>query len=79
MQHIDNCQWVFQKFQKKYVWGVSSPFSILRHTVPKNLIIPYGIVILSAAIAGIALYGVNCAVLDFLNDTHMVGFSVLRA
>lgn len=52
---------------------------ILRHTVPHNLIISNGIVILSAAITGIALCGLNCSVLDFLNDSYMVGFSVRRA
>ncbi len=54
-------------------------FLILRHTVPKNLVMSHGIVIFSAAIAGIALHGVNDTVLNFLNDTNMVGFSVLRA
>ena len=49
----------------------------MRHTVPQYLIIPYGIVIFSAAIAGISLHGVDSSVLYFLNDTHMVGFSVL--
>lgn len=40
---------------------------------------PYGILIDSAAIARIAFYGVNDTVLDLLNDTHMIGFSVLCA
>lgn len=34
------------------------------------------ILIDSTAIAGITLHGVNDTVLDFLNDTHMIGFSV---
>lgn len=37
----------------------------------------YGILIDSAAIAGITLNGVDSSVLDFLNNPHMVGFSVL--
>ena len=35
---------------------------------------PYSIVILSAAIARIALYGADRSVFHFLNDTHMIGF-----
>lgn len=34
------------------------------------------ILIDTAAIAGIALYGVNNTVLDFLNNSHMIGFIV---
>ena len=52
---------------------------ILRHTVAQYLIMPYGILIDSAAIAGIALHGVDNAVLNLLHDPHMVGLAVLRA
>lgn len=52
---------------------------ISRHTVPKNFVMPYGILIDSAAIAGIALHGVIDTVLDLLNDSHMIRFSVLCA
>lgn len=51
---------------------------IRRDTIPKDLIIPYGIVILSTAIAGIALYGINNTVLDFLYDADMIGLPILR-
>ena len=37
----------------------------------------HGILILSAAIAGIALDGVDNAVLNTLDDTHMVGQAIL--
>ena len=40
---------------------------------------PHGIFILSAGVAGIALHGVDDAVLDLLNEPHMVGLAVLRA
>ena len=39
----------------------------------------HGILILSAAIAGIALDGVDNAVFNSLDDTHMVGQAILRA
>ena len=48
-----------------------------RHTVPQYLIMPHRILIDSAAIAGISLYGVNDTVLDFLNNTHMIRFAVV--
>ena len=51
---------------------------ILWHTEPKYLIISYGILIDSAAIAGIALYGVDDAVLHLLHDANVVGKAVLR-
>ena len=52
---------------------------ILRYTVPQYLIMSHGILVLSAGIAGIALHGVDDAVLDLLHDPHMVGLTVLRA
>ena len=39
----------------------------------------YGITILPAAIAGVALHGVDKAVLHLLHDAHMVGKAVLGA
>ena len=38
----------------------------------------YGITILPAAIAGIALYGVDDPVLHLFHDANMVGYAVLR-
>ena len=40
---------------------------------------PHGILLLSAAIAGIALYGVDNAVFAFLHDADMIGLPILRA
>ena len=40
---------------------------------------PYGILVLSAAIAGIALDGVDNAVFAFLHDADMIGLPILRA
>ena len=40
---------------------------------------PNDIVILSAAIAGIALHGVNDAVFNLFENAHMVSLPVLRA
>ena len=39
----------------------------------------HGILVLSAAIAGIALYGVDNAVFAFLHDADMIGLPILRA
>ena len=39
---------------------------------------PYRILIDSEAISGIALYSINNTILDFLNDSYMIGFSVLQ-
>ena len=40
---------------------------------------PHGILVLSAAIAGIALDGIDNAVFAFLHDADMIGLTVLRA
>lgn len=55
----------------------AADFLILRHTAPQYLIILYGKVVFSAAIAGIALCGVGCSILDSLNNPHIVDFSSL--
>ena len=40
---------------------------------------PYGVLVLSAAIAGIALDGVDNTVFAFLHDADMIGLTILRA
>ena len=52
---------------------------IRRDTIPKDLIMSHGILVLSAAIAGIALYGIDNAVFAFLHDADMIGLPILRA
>lgn len=47
-------------------------------TIPKNFIMPHGILALSAAIAGIALDGVDNAIFTFLYDADMIGLPILR-
>ena len=47
--------------------------------IPVNLIMAYGVAVLPAAIAGVALHGVDKAVLHLLHDAHMVGKAVLGA
>ena len=44
-----------------------------------NLIMAYGIAVLPATIAGVALHGVNDSVLHFLHNAHMIGKAVLGA
>ena len=41
-------------------------------SIPINLIVTYGVAVLPAAIAGIALHRVDKAVLHLLHDAHMV-------
>ena len=52
---------------------------IRRDTIPKDLIMSHGILVLSAAIAGITLDGVDNAVFAFLHDADMIGLTILRA
>ena len=47
--------------------------------VPVNLEIAHGVAVFPAPIAGVALYGVDKAVLHLLHDAHMVGKAVLGA
>ena len=49
------------------------------YTVAENFIIANRVLIDAAAIAGVALDGVDNAVFDLLDDTDMVGLTVLRA
>ena len=53
--------------------------SVGRSAVPVNFIMAYGVAVLPAAIAGVALHGVDKAVLHLLHDAHMVGKAVLGA
>ena len=55
------------------------PFSVSRCPVPVNLIMAYGVAVLPAAIAGVALHGVDKAVLHLLHDAYMIGKAVLGA
>lgn len=53
--------------------------SVVWYPVAENFIIANRVLIYPAAIAGVALDGVDNAVFDFLDDTDMVGLTVLRA
>ena len=46
---------------------------VLRYTVTKNFIIADRVLFLPYAITGVTFNGVNNSILDFLNDTRMVG------
>ena len=48
-------------------------FLRVQHPISKNLITPHGILVLSAAVAGIALDGVDNAVFAFFHDADMIG------
>ena len=58
---------------------VTAGFLVGRSPVPINFIVAYGITVLPTAIAGVALHGVDKAVLHLLHDAHMVGKAVLGA
>ena len=49
------------------------------YAVAENLIMPRWVLIDAAAVAGVALDGVDNAVFDFLDDTDMIGLTVLRS
>lgn len=49
------------------------------YAISENFIIANRVLIDAAAIAGVTLDGIDDAVFDFLNDTDMVGLTVLRA
>lgn len=49
------------------------------YAISKNFIIANRVLIDATAIAGVTLDGIDDAVFDFLNDTDMVGLTVLRA
>lgn len=49
------------------------------YAISENFIIANRVLIDAAAIAGVALDGVDNAVFDFLDDTDMIGLPVLRA
>ena len=53
--------------------------SVVRYPVAENFIIANRVLIDAAAVAGVALDGVDNAVFDFLDDTDMIGLAVLWA
>ena len=53
--------------------------SVGRDTITQNLIMSHSALCLDTRISGIALNTIDVSVLHFLDDTYMVGFSVLLA
>lgn len=53
--------------------------SIIRYTVPQDFIMSHRVLIDPAAVTGVTLDGVDDAVFDLLDDTDMIGLTVLRA
>lgn len=49
------------------------------YAISENFVIANRVLIDAAAISGVALDGVDNAVFDFLDDTDMIGLTVLRA
>jgi hypothetical protein len=58
---------------------MAAGFLVGRGAVSVNHIMAYGIAVFPAAIARVALHGVDKAVLYHLHDTHMIGKAVLGA
>ena len=53
--------------------NMAAGFLIRWDTISKDLIVAHGILTLSAAVAGIALDGVDNAVFAFFHDADMIG------
>ena len=51
---------------------------VVRNSVSEDFIVTYAVLVYSAAIAGVALNGIDDTVLDLLDNTGVVGLSVLR-
>ena len=49
------------------------------YAISENFIIANRVLIDAAAVAGVALDGVDKAVFDFLDDANMIGLAILRA
>ena len=54
-------------------------FLWVQNPVAENFIIPDGILVLAAGVAGVALDGVDDAVFAFFHNADVIGFAVLRA
>lgn len=54
-------------------------FLRVQDPISKDFIIPHGILVLAAGVAGVALDGVDNAVFAFFHDADVIGFAVLRA
>lgn len=54
-------------------------FLWVQDPISENFIIPDGILVLAAGVAGVALNGVDDAVFAFFHDADVIGFAVLRA
>ena len=56
----------------------AASFLICGDGVTEDFVMPDDVFSCANAITGITLHGINLSVLNFLNDAHMVGESVLR-
>lgn len=54
-------------------------FLWVQDPIAENFIIPDGILVPAAGVAGVALDGVDDAVFTFFHDADVIGFAVLRA
>lgn len=54
-------------------------FLRVQDPISENFIIPDGILVLAAGVAGAALNGVDDAVFAFFHNADVIGFAVLRA
>lgn len=54
-------------------------FLRVQDPISEDFIIPDGILVLAAGVAGVALNGVDDAVFAFFHDADVIGFAVLRA
>ena len=54
-------------------------FLWVQDPISEDFIIPHGILVLAAGVAGVALNGVDDAVFAFFHNVDVIGFAVLRA
>ena len=55
-----------------------APFLILRYSVSEDFVVTYAVLVYPTAITGVSLNGINDTVFDFLDNTGVVGLSILR-
>ena len=51
---------------------------VVWNSISENFVVTYAVLVYSAAIAGVALNGIDDTVLDLLDNTGVVGLSILR-
>ena len=51
---------------------------VVRNSVSEDFVVTYAVLVYPTAITGVSLNGINDTVFDFLDNTGVVGLSILR-